>query len=161
MSDATFKHNDPDDYHERELILHDCIAEKILCTNEMLRFCFSGGFWVTPFHKANDLNKTVRTDAAQVDFHVDEINDVGVYVYAKTFFKKTMVEYWTLKDLVDAVNSGKCTLEFIYKYRTYFEHMWLCALSSKKKPYYRECQLHIPGAAATYRWNELLPDRER
>lgn len=85
MSDDTFKHNDPDDYHDRELILHDCIAGKILYINRMLRFCFSDGFWITPSHKANDLDKTVRTDAAQVDFHVDDINDVGVYVYTQLY----------------------------------------------------------------------------
>ena len=160
MSDTLFTHNDPDHYHDRELTLHDCEAHKILYKDGVLHFCFADGFWVTPNHEENDLDKTVKTDASQVDFSIDDINDIGIDVYSRNIFKKTKVEFWDAKKLIDAVNSGKCTIEFIYQYRTYFEQMWRCALRFKKKPYYRECQLHLPGAKATYRWNNLRPDRE-
>ena len=160
MSDALFSHNDPDHYHDRELTLHDCVAEKILYKDGVLQFYFSDGFWVTPHHEENGLDRTVRTDVSQVDFCIDNINDISINVYTQTIFKKTIVEFWDANDLIAAVNSGKCTIEFIYQYRTYFEQVWRCALHFKKRPYYRECQLHLSGGKATYRWNNLLPDRE-
>ena len=160
MFDTLFVHNDPDYYHDRELTLHDCAAEKIIYKDGILHFCFADGFWVTPHHEENGLGKTVRTDVSQVDFSMGDINDISIDVYTRTIFKKTIVEFWDANDLIAAVNSGKCTLEFIYQYRTYFEQMWRCALHFKKRPYYRECQLHLPGAKATYRWNNLPPDRE-
>ena len=71
-----------------------------------------------------------------------------------------VVENWDLKDLVAAVNSGRCVLEFITQYRAYHEQMWHCAIRSGKQPWYRECQLFLPGAEAVYCWNVLRPDRE-
>ena len=160
MFDTLFTHNDPDSYHDRELTLHDCEAQKILYKDGVLCFCFADGFWVTPNHEANTLGKTVRTDTSQVKFSIDDINDIDIHVYTQNIFKETIVEYWDANKLIDAVNSGECTIEFIYQYRTYFEQMWRCALRFKKKPYYRECQLYIPGTKATYQWNNLRPDHE-
>lgn len=160
MFDKLFTHNDPDHYHGRELTLHDCVAEKILYQDGILHFHFADGFWITPSHEENSLDKTVRTSASQVDFCIDDIKDIDIHVYTRNIFKRTTVEFWDANNLIDAVNSGKCTIEFIYQYRTYFEQMWRCALHFKKRPYYKECQLYIPGANATYRWNNLLPDRE-
>ena len=160
MFDAAFKHNDPDDCHDNTVILHDCIAEKIIYKNGILCFEFPDGIWVTPLHEANSLGETVRTTAARADFQIEDINDVEAHVYTRNIFKKTVVEFRKAKDLADAVNSGKCTLEFLYQYRTCFEQMWRCELHFGKKPYYRECQLHMPGATAVYLWNELRPDRK-
>ena len=160
MSDTIFAHNDPDNCHDKELTLHDCVADKITYKSGVLEFFFSDGFWIVPCHGENDLGKTVRTDASQVAFHIDNIEDVDIQVYTRNFFKKTKVEFWSANDLLDVVNSGKCTIEFIYQYRASFEQMWLCALNFKKKPYYKECYLHLPGATATYKWNNLLPNRE-
>lgn len=160
MFDTVFTHNDPDHYHDEKLLLHDCTAEKILYKDGVLRLYFPEGFWVTPNHEESGLDKTVRTDAAQVDFCVKDINDISIHVYTRTAFKRTMVTYWNAGDLIDAVNSGKCTIEFIYQYRTYFEQMWRCDLCFQKRPYCGECQLHIPGAKATYRWNHLRPECE-
>lgn len=159
MFDTLFTHNDPDYYHDEELTLHDCVAQKILYKDGILCFCFADGFWITPNHEANDLDKTVKTDASQVDFCIDGINDINIHVYTRNTFKQTKVEFWDAENLIDAVNSGKCTIEFVYQYRTYFEQMWKCVLHFKKKPYYRDCQLHIPNTKATYRWNNLLPNR--
>ena len=161
MLDTVFAHNDPDHYHDSELSLHDCVAEKITHRDGILRFYFADGFWVTPQHEANDSDKTVRTDASQVDFSIDDIRDIIIHVYTRrNISEKTVVEFWDADKLIDAVNSGKCSIEFIYQYRTFFEQMWRCALHFKEEPHYRECQLHIPGANATYRWNTLLTDRE-
>lgn len=160
MSDAVFKHNDPDCYHDKELTLHDCVAENVVHKDSVLSFHFSDGFWIMPQHEANSFDKTIRTDAAQVDFYMEDINDVSIEVHVRNIFRSTKVEFWNAEDLLHAINNGKLTIEFLYQYRTYFEQMWRCVLCSKKKPYYRECYLHIPGADAIYRWNDLLPHRE-
>lgn len=160
MFDTVFTHNDPDEYHDRELTLHDCIAKKILYKDGILHSYFEDGFWITHNHKENSLGKTVRTDASQADFCIEDINDIDIQVYTKNILKKTTVELWNINDLISAVNSGKCTIEFIYQYRSSFKQLWECALHFKKKPYYRQCQLHLPGANATYRWNNMRADRE-
>ena len=38
MTNETYKNVDPDMFHGRELTLHDCIADKILFENNILRF---------------------------------------------------------------------------------------------------------------------------
>ncbi|MBQ8830447.1 MAG: hypothetical protein IJ017_02490 [Oscillospiraceae bacterium] len=156
----TYKHNDPDIFHGKELSLHDCVADKITYENGVLSFNLPEGFWITTNHDANDLENVIRTDSARVDFRVDDILDVSVDVYIRkrNIIKRTIVQYWDAQDLIDAVNSGKCTIEFIYQYRTFFEQMWQCVIRSEKKPYYRECYLHIPGTEVIYRWNNLRPD---
>ena len=89
MFATLFTHNDPDLYHDRELTLHDCVAQKILYKDGVLCFCFADGFWVTPNHEGNGLGKTVRTDASQVDFCIDDINDMDIHVYTRNISKKT------------------------------------------------------------------------
>lgn len=159
-----FKHIDPDEFHGKELTLHDCIADKILYKNSTLRFYLPDGFWVTPYHIANSSEKVVRTDASVVVFSIEDIDDIAVRVFSRNTWcwsQKTSVENWHAKQLISAVNSGKCTIEFIAQYRSYYEQMWHCSIRSNKKPYYRECQLHLPNTHATFCWNDLCLDRER
>ena len=160
MSEVTFKHHETDACHDKTLTLHDCIADKVCFSDNILRFYLPDGFWITPHHKDNELNKTVRTDAAIVDFRIDDIDEIFLRVFTQNVFKKTRAEIWDMHDFIRGINSGKYTIEFIYQYRTYFEQMWQCAIRSKKRPYYRECQLHLPQTEATFHWNDLQPDRE-
>jgi hypothetical protein len=81
MTNETYKNVDPDMFHGRELTLHDCIADKILFENNILRFFLPDGFWVTPHHKANSSEKVVRTDASAVDFSIEDIDDIIVRVF--------------------------------------------------------------------------------
>lgn len=158
-----FIHKDPDEFHGKELTLHDCMADSISFENGILHFCLPDGFWVTPHHKENYCGKTVRTDASAVDFSIEDIDDITVRVFRRNagiLSKRTSVEIWDMGQLISAVNSGKCTIEFITQYRTYFEQLWYCAIRSKKKPYYRECQLHLPNTKATFYWSNLCLDRE-
>lgn len=156
MVNKAFIHNDPDDYHDSKLTLHDCIADKISFKNNVLSFNFSDGFWITPEHEVTSLSNTVRTDGAQVDFEIkpDEFFEIYLDVFRKRRFCKKTVEYWELDELIKAFDSGKYQLEFIYQYRTHFEQMWQCMLHYKGC-WYAECQLHIPYCTATYRWNNL------
>ncbi len=156
----TYKHNDCESYNNFKLTLHDCRAEKITYNNGILSFYMSDGFGITPNHEASDFANTVRTDAARVDFKVDDILDVSadVFIRKRNIIKRTIVEYWDAEDLMEAVNSGRCVIEFIYQYKSFFEQMWRCAIHSTKKLHYAECYLHIPNTEAVYRWNELRPD---
>lgn len=163
MTYENFKHTDPDDFHGKELTLHDCISDKISFKDKILRFYLPDGFWVTPHHKENSSEKVLRTDASAVDFSVEDIGDIIVRVFTRNTWlwsRKTSMEIWDMEQLIAAVNSGKCTIEFITQYRTYYEQMWHCVIRSNKKPYYRECQLHLPNTNATFYWNNLCLDCE-
>lgn len=121
MEYETFIHIDPDEFHGKELSLHDCTADKISFENHTLCFYLSDGFWVTPHHKANSSEKVVRTDASVVSFSIDDIDDIMVRVFTRKrwcFSRKTSVEIWHMEQLMDSVNSGKCMIEFITQYRT-------------------------------------------
>ena len=158
-----FLHIDPDAFHGHELTLHDCVADKISFENGTLLFNLPDGFWVTPHHKEGKCKKTVRTEASVVAFTVKDIDDITVRVFTRNTWplsRKTNAEIWHVEQLISAVNSGKCTIEFITQYRSYYEQMWHCVIHSKKKPYYRECQLHLPETKATFFWNDIRPDCE-
>lgn len=157
MLNKVFTHNDPDNYHDSKLTLHDCIADKISFENNVLSFNLPDGFWICPDHEASELSKTVRSDSSRVDFEVvpDEYFQIYMDVFKERRHRKTIVEYWDLDKLMKAVNSGKYQLEFVYQYRTHFEQMWLCYLRDKS---WYNCQLHIPYSTATYRWNNLRED---
>lgn len=163
MAYESFDHIDPDEFHGNELTLHDCVANNITYKNNTLRFCFPDGFWVTTHHKANLSGKVVRTDAAAVDFPVNDIHDIILHVFTRhrwLWFRKTTVKIWDMEQLIAFVNSGKCTVEFITQYRTYGEQMWHCAIRSNKKPYYRECWAFFPDTSPTFYWNNLCLDRQ-
>ena len=70
MVNNNFNHIDPDEFHGKELTLHDCISDKISFKDNILRFYLPDGFWVTPHHENNPSEKVVRTDASVVDFRL-------------------------------------------------------------------------------------------
>lgn len=159
----SFKHIDPDEFHEQQLTLHDCVAEKISYENNILRFYFPDGFWVTPHHIANSSEYVVRTDASVVDFSIEDIDDIAVCVFSESTWpwsKKTRVEEWHMEKLISSVNTGKCVIEFITQYRSCHTQMWRCWIRSDKKPYHRDCQLYLPQTKATFYWNNLCFDRK-
>ena len=158
-----FKHSDPDAFHGKELTLHDCAATKICFENNVLKFDFPEGFWVTTHHRANTSGNVVRTDASAVTFSIEDPNDIMIRVFTRRRWlgsRNTRVEFWDLNQLISKVNSGKCTIEFITQYRSYYEQLWHCAIHSHKKPYYAECHLHLPNTSATFYWNDLRPDHQ-
>lgn len=163
VAKENFKHIDSDEFHDKELTLHDCVANHVSCVDGILRFDFPDGFWVTPHHEGNSSEKTVRTDVSVVDFSIEDIDDITVRVFTRNAWcwsRKTIVEIWSVEQLISAVNSGKCTIEFITQYKSYYEQMWHCVIWSDKKPFYRECQLYLPNTNATFYWNNLCLDRE-
>lgn len=160
MLSSEYKHIDADLCHDNTLTLHDCVAERIEYSEGILRFIFPDGFWIMPNHNDNNLGETVRTDSAVVDFRIKNIDDVTLDVFSRSIFNKTRADTWRINELIQYVNNGICKIEFIYQYRSSFEQMWKCAIHSNKKPYYRDCQLHIPSTEAVFYWNKLRPECE-
>lgn len=161
MTYESFKHTEPDGLHDKKLTLHDCVSDRISFEENTLRFFLPDGFWITAQHEENPSGQTVRTDAAAVDFTIEDMDDILVRVFTRnTRFRsrKISVEIWDMERLMASVNSGECTIEFITQYRSHFEQMWHCGIRSGKRPYYRECQLHLPDTEAVYRWNNLRLD---
>lgn len=152
-----YKHCNNDEY----ISLHDCHAAKILFENGVLTFVFDEGFWVTDKHPSNTTDKTVRTGVAEARFYLEfgDETDITVQVFEKRF-KQTVRKELELSELIEYVNSGKHTLEFLYQYKGYNSMIVECWLWSDKKPYHRECQLKILLKDAKYCWNDLREDRE-
>ena len=163
MNNEEFLHKDPDSFHDHELTLHDCVADKIMLENGVLCFNFPNGFWITPNHNENQLNKTVRTDSSAVEFTIENIDDITIRIFKRNRFlgsQKITVEDWKIEKLISDVNNGKRVIEFITQYRSFYEQMWECVIRLDKKPYHIECQLYLPNTKATYYWNNLRADRE-
>ncbi len=83
VANENFKHIEPDEFHDKELTLHDCVANRISYVDGILRFHFPDGFWVTSLHEENSSEKTVRTDASLVDFSIDDIDEITVRVFSR------------------------------------------------------------------------------
>ena len=75
-----FSHCDRD---EKNLSLHDCIAERAYFENGKLGFEFRNGFWISPDHPESNLQDLVRTDFSKVEYTLEdgEEYDVTIYVF--------------------------------------------------------------------------------
>ena len=60
-----YLHNENNEEH---LSVHDCRADRAALRDGVLTFWFTEGFWVLGSHPDNPTGKTVRTDAARVDY---------------------------------------------------------------------------------------------
>lgn len=153
-----FLHCDTDD----ELInLHDCKAERAVFGSGVLEFDFGDGFWISPDHSESNLSELVRTDRSKVEFRLidgDEY-DVTVFVFERNIFKQTVRKEWSVQKLVDSINSGEVTIEFLYQYSDGYARIVQCHLWSHKKPYSRECILKIDAPEVRYYWNNIIEDR--
>ena len=157
----TYQHIDESDFH---ITLHDCRADTISLSENTLTFHFSDGFWISSEHAHNHLGQTVRTDPAEVRFRLCEDEMCGdvvkLHVFTEKKHGKAIRKTWNLKKLMKKINSGQYQLEFMYVYKGYLTVLYDCLLWSKKKPWFRECELRIPTEHADFCWNNLLPDRQ-
>lgn len=149
------------DHNEEHITLHDCIAERAYFENGKLGFEFKDGFWVSPDHLESNLSELVRTDFSKVEYTLtdDKDYDVNVYVFKRSFGKKTIGSEWTLEELVNKINAGKCKLEFLYQYLDYNAQMVECELIFDKKPHRQGCIIKISAPQVCYYWNNLREDR--
>lgn len=154
----TYKHKETG---RENLTLHDCEATQARLSDGVLTFLFEDGFWIAPTHPENDLDTLVRTNKAKVDFHLYRglSYDVVVYVFRRTFFKRTVREEMPLSRLIDGINSKKFTLEFLYQYDDDCSQMISCAIRSDRRPWYAECLMEIQKNGIEYFWNDLERDR--
>ena len=140
--------------------LHDCHATKISYEKGSLTCAFDGGFWIGQDHPANALGKNAYTNAGEVNFYLESENesDITIYVFEEKG-KKTIREEWKLSELMECVNNGSHTLEFLYQYEGYRSKIIECWLWSDKKPYHRECELKLSLTQTEYCWNELCEEK--
>lgn len=151
-----YKHQDTD---EGLVSLHDCKATKAEFKDNVLTFYFSNGIWILREHPDNDLNETVRTNAAEVAFHIPGGGDeIDFYVYKQKNPKKDIRKCWPVEKLVRKINSGEAQLEFLYQYRNGFGRIVECCLYKDKKPYLVECELKIRTDNVVYLWNDVYPE---
>ena len=124
-------------------------------------FEFNDGFWVSPDHPESNLSKLVRSDFSKVEYSLEngEDYDVTVHIFKKSFWKKTIRIEWTVQELVNKINAGKCKLEFLYQYIDYNSRIVECELIIDKKPYRQECIMKISAPEVSYLWNNLCEDR--
>ena len=149
------------DVSNEYISLHDCHATSILYENGVITFIFPDGIWVISEHPNNELDKTVRTDMAEVKLYLDSgsEDDITAYIFEEKL-KKTIREEWKLSKLMESINEKNCTLEFLYQYKGYNSMIIECCLWSNKKPYHRECELRLSFKEVKYCWNELCEERE-
>ena len=152
-----FSHCDKD---EKYLSLHDCVAEGAYFKDRKLGFEFNDGFWISPDHPESNLSNIVRTDFSKVEFVLTDGKeyDVTIYVFKKSLFKKTIRVKWTIQELINNINSGKCKLEFIYQFLDHNTRIIECELKLDRKPYHQECILRISAPEVSYYWNNLRVD---
>lgn len=147
------------DVDSEYISLHDCHATNIKYENGVLSFVFQDGIWVIKGHPSNMTDKTVRTDVAEVKFCLESGDecDITLYVFEEKF-KKTVRDEWELSKLMECVNSGSYTLEFLYQYKGYHSMIIECWLWSDKRPYHRECELKLSLTEVRYCWNDLCEE---
>ena len=153
-----FVHCDKSDNY---VTLHDCKADRAYFENGILGFEFSDGFRITPENPESKLDTLVRTDNSRVDFILydgDEA-DATVYVIEKNILKQDIRKEWSVRKLVNDINSGKYSFEFLYQYVDGYLRIVQCCLWSPKKPYFRECDLHLCIREVNYHWNRIIEDR--
>lgn len=149
------------DHSEQYISLHDCVAKRAYLENGKLAFEFEDGFWVSPEHPKSNLDKLVRTDFSKVEYTLTDGKDydVTIYVFKRAFNKRTVGTEWTLDELLENINLGKCRLEFLYQYLDYNARMVECELHFDKKPYHKGCIIKISAPEVSYYWNNLREDR--
>ena len=148
--------------NEQNLSLHDCRADRMELKDGVQSFWFSEGFWVTSVHPENPTGKTVRTDAARVDFLLRNPGgeDVGADVFHCLKSPFALRRSYDLLRFMEIVNRPGWGLEFLYQYPDYWNRIIECVLCLPKRPYWKECQLKLDVSEVIYRWNNLRPDEE-
>ena len=147
---------------EQNLSLHDCRADRMELKDGVLSLRFPGGFWVSGDHPENPTGKTVRTDAARVDYVLRDAKgtDVSADVFTRLKHPLSLRRSYNLSEFMEIINRQGWELEFLYQYPDYWNRIIECVLCLPKKPYWKECQLKLDVSEVIYRWNDLRTDEE-
>lgn len=154
-----YLHNE---HNESHLSLHDCRADRMELKDGVLSFRFPEGFWVSGDHPENPTGKTIRTDAARVDYVLRDAKgtDVSADVFHCLKSPFALRRSYGLPQFMEIVNRDGWELEFLYQYPDYWNRIIEYALCLPKKPYWKECQLKLDVSEVIYRWNSLRPEEE-
>ena len=148
--------------NEQNLSVHDSRADRVQLREGVLSFWFPEGFWVSSSHPDNPTGKTVRTDAARVDYVLRDPDgdDVSVDVFRRLKYPFALRRSYDLSPFMAIVNQQGWELEFLYQYPDYWNRIIECWLWFPKRPRHKECQLKLDVSEVIYRWNNLRPDEE-
>ena len=147
---------------DKFISLRDCKATGMTIGERVISFTFADGIFIGKKHPRNTYGKTLRTDAAQVDFNLpvgapDE--NVTCYVFYEKKNGRAIRRQFPLEKLMARINDCGCPLEILYACKGGDRVIYQCRLARKKKSGSRECLLEIRTDGASFRWNELRPGK--
>ncbi len=117
--------------------LHDCRASSAKLTDKSLIFIFPDGIFYDEYS-----NDWPNTGKVEVEFVIDKMRGVSVYVFVNEKWQTIRKEY-TLEQLIEKINTGEWELEFAYRYDGYEEILYKCWIWEKGEPWTYECELWI------------------
>ncbi len=150
--------------------LHDCIATEIRQNGSELSLFFPDGFWLLPDDPKNPYGDTLhRTgpSAAVVSMGYPKAEaDAEKAVRAELFHQHcfcrgigfTTVSFPKINTLIQKINTGRWSLEFVEKYPCYGRgYVVLCYFRTGKDM--RQCYLNLDCRKIRFYWNEVSEDR--
>lgn len=148
------------DVNDGYLSLHDCYAEKMRFDKGILSFELPDGFWVSKQHPQNESGNVVRTDYAQVNYHImyEEIDGITFYIFKEGKNGKVIREEWEAENFINAVNSGSFRVEFVTQYKSFQSVLFKCWVWFEQEPYHYECEIILHTDKEEYKWNQLRYD---
>ena len=150
--------------------LHDCIATEIRQDSSELSLFFPDGFWILANDPRNPFGDTLhRTGSSMVVVSMGYPKaETGVQnaIRAELFhfhhifrgMGLTTVSFPKIDSLIEKVNQGRWSLEFVEKYPCYNRgYVILCYFRTGKD--FRQCYLNMDCRKIRFYWNEVLEDR--
>lgn len=156
MPEIKFAHCDNNNSDEF-ISTHDRISDKVYLEDGVLTFEFKEGFLVSPNHPSNDTNALAQTDLSILEFvlHRGESFDAFVYVFKRDIFKRVIRKTYTIEKLIEMVNKGECTIQFLAFYSDINSKIVKAILRFAKKDWC-ECELNIHSSKINYLWNNIV-----
>ncbi len=154
-----YQHLDTD---HRLFTLHDCKANNIRLEGENLIFSFPKGFWVLSKHPDALESPLMASGPSELCLHLTDDWVVVNAFRSRRLSRRLVGMCWELKDLMEAVNSGKWELEFHTEFHSHHSPVTLyqcCLWHRQCRRSYILCDLEIDADRAEYRWNALDPER--
>ena len=146
------------------IILHDCIMEKIRIENHDIVFEFDdSGFWVGKDHPQNQFGEILRTDKSEVRLTNIQFVFSSIHIHNELRFANKLLltkrDEISFDDFATKLTSGKWMFEFVDEYYGYNSAMFSGYIGKKKKPYFTHAQIEIYYEESLYYWNKIYPDR--
>ncbi len=146
------------------IILHDCIVEKIRIEETNLIFTFNdNGFWINKDNVHNPFGQILRTGRSELKVvNIDmDYTDINIFEKVRLFNKPilTKLKNISLNDFISKVNCGEWRFEFVNEYYAFHSAMFCGYLHSSKSSYSIYTQIEIMYDEIIYYWNKIYEDR--